>query len=27
VPDRHADPVPGLQFVNAFEGHALPSAR
>jgi hypothetical protein len=26
VPDCHADPVSGLQFVNAFEGHTPPSA-
>jgi hypothetical protein len=25
VPDLHADPVSGLQFVNTFKGHAHPS--
>jgi hypothetical protein len=25
VPDLHADPVSGLQFVNTFKGHAQPS--
>ena len=25
VPDLHADPVSGLQLVNAFKGHAQPS--
>lgn len=25
MPDLHADPVSGLQFVDAFKGHAHPS--